>query len=92
MDITIGNIYMTDEIFIKVNSVENDTVFGFDIASEKISYAKKTDLKEIPKPVITILGNERARAVIAKTISDNGILAAKMLNCAEKTLYRMLKK
>ena len=66
-------------------------ISGFDLLTEKFVKVRNDECNELPESVVSLLSNERARAIIALEISDYVVRkTAPKLNITERTLHRII--
>ena len=92
----IGKIFFTDKNMIKVSSVDDDNVYGYDLETEEFIKAEKLGLLPFKDSMMKLVTSDRAKVFAAehilsrthKTVKRDDMAA--MLRMSARTLFRIL--
>lgn len=84
-------LYITKDDLLIAQEISSHYIYGFSIFTEDLTQVKISEAKEVNDPIIKLLGDEKARLIIAKSLSENITETAKILHTSNRTVYRMLK-
>lgn len=84
-----NKIIITKDAFIKVRSVENNVIIGYNIFTEELVQISNSDYMEITSEIISILGDEEKRIRLANAMCKNQIGISKILKVSERTVFRL---
>lgn len=76
---------------IKHQKTTSSNVIGFDIFTQQVVVVSIKDCYQVPDVVVSILGNNESRYILAKAVSkkDTNEDISKILNCSSRTVHRM---